>query len=679
MPRIVVVEGEGKGTVFEVTGEATIGRSSHNPVHLEGTQISRVHAQVIVRDGIFLINDCASKNGLRINGQRYNEKPLERGDRIEIGTVTLAWDPDFDVMTREGSDGGVILLGDEEQGDSTTCVLTTPIETESAATEGSVGLAGAGAGPGSGAAGAAAATLTPAQALESAHRRLKAVYDVISVTSAVLDERQLIDRLLEVVQGIFGAERGAVLFCKEDGSEIYPGGIRVREAGSRDVPISRSVLKYVLRERRGLISSDAASDPRFDGSKSLALDQVKSVLCAPLIHKDRLQGAIYLDTRSVLKNFGEEDLSLLMNISRQAAVAIDNVRAYTRTREEVSQLRRRLLDDHAIIGESPQIREVLHRIEKVAGTNSTVLITGETGTGKELVAHAIHHESSRRNKAFVAVDCTAISETLLESELFGHEKGAFTGADRLKPGRFELANGGTIFLDEIGDMNMATQIKLLRVLEERAFTRVGGVRLMNVDVRIVAATNQHLELRIKEGRFREDLYYRLAVVPIQLPPLRERRSDVPILAQHYLKKFAQENGRTQPELAGEVLAALAGYAWPGNIRELRNVMERALVLSETGTIGVDDLPLNLRSGGGGGGAAGASGGAGAVSASGAATAAVPGEEDLAMAEAVQRLERRMIQRALDRARGKKIEAARLLQISRPTLDKKLKEYGLELP
>ncbi|MBI3270556.1 MAG: sigma 54-interacting transcriptional regulator [Planctomycetes bacterium] len=653
MSRIVIVEGTGKGTVFEVTGDATIGRSSHNAIHLEGTQISRVHAQISLRDGVFYVSDYGSKNGLRINAERYSEKPLEPGDRIEIGNVILAWEPDFDVMTREGSESGVILLPEDESAESTTCVVTAPAEADTTP------------------------LVPPPSAqdeLAAAHRRLQAVYQVTTVISGLLDEHQLIDRLLEVVLEIFEAERGAVLFSRDNG-EIYPGGSRCRGGAARDVSISRAVLKYVLRERRGIISSDAASDPRFDGSKSLALDQVKSVLCSPILHKDRLLGALYVDTRSMLKNFGEEDLNLLVNISRQAAIAIENARVYTRTREEVGQLRRQLQDDMAIVGHSSQIKEVLHRIEKVAATNSTVLITGETGTGKELVAQAIHHQSNRRNKPLIPVDCTAISDTLLESELFGHEKGAFTGADRLKPGKFELANGGTIFLDEIGDMNTATQIKLLRVLEERAFTRVGGVRLLNVDVRIVAATNQNLETRIREGKFREDLYYRLAVVPIQLPPLRERRSDIPLLAEHYLRKFAQENGRTAPTLSPELLKKLEGWSWPGNIRELRNVMERALVLCEKSSIDADDLPMNIRGGHvpalpGGGGAHGAGVGSGAP--------AAVSDADMSLSAAVERVERELIQRALDRARGKKIEAARLLQISRPTLDKKLKEYGLEI-
>jgi DNA-binding NtrC family response regulator len=217
-------------------------------------------------------------------------------------------------------------------------------------------------------------------------------------------------------------------------------------------------------------------------------------------------------------------------------------------------------------------------------------------------------------------------------------------------------------------MNMATQIKLLRVLEERAFTRVGGVRLLNVDVRIVAATNQNLETRIKEGRFREDLYYRLAVVPIHLPPLRERQADIPVLVGHYLRRFAQENGRPVPTLSPEAMRLLEGWAWPGNIRELRNVIERALVLCEKASVDTEDLPLNVRAGQAGLRAAAGAGAAGART----------GEEDLAMAQAVAHLERQLIQRALDRARAKKIEAARLLQISRPTLDKKLREYGLEV-
>ncbi len=641
MPRLVVIEGPPKGSVFEITGNTTLGRSSQNPVHLEGTQISRVHARIVKKGDLYFLKDAGSRNGVIVNGKRITEHPLAPQDQIRIGAVLMVYEPDFEVRSGEATEGRVILLPDEEEEAGTTCILPAPTETDDSGV-------------------LRPEAPTDETDLHSANKRLNALYEVTAVTSSTLEEPKLLEKLLNVVLGIFDADLGAVIFCEETGKDIFPGAIRTRSGETADVSISRTVLRFVLRERKGIISADAAGDSRFGGSRSIAMEHVKSVMCAPLIAKERLLGAIYVDTRGVMKSYEEEDLRLLHNVCRQASVAIENARLYPRTREEVSQLRKKIEDEITIVGESPKIKEVLARIRKVGATSSTVLVTGETGTGKELVAHAIYYASTRRNKAFVPVDCTAISETLLESELFGHEKGAFTGADKMKLGKFEIANGGTIFFDEIGDMNGAIQQKLLRVLEERAFTRVGGVRLIHVDVRVIAATNRDLEEAVRKNQFREDLYYRLAVVPIQLPALRERPTDVKVLVDHYLAKFCSEMGKPVPEITPAATKLLLEYAWPGNVRELRNVIERAVVLAEGTAIDVDALSPRLRS----------------AQINVQANSLI--EQDLPLAEIIKQVEKSCIKRALERARGKKIEAARILGISRPTLDKKLGEYGLEV-
>ncbi len=649
MPRLVVLRGEGKGAVYEIDGNVSIGRSSSNPVQITDTHISRLHARIVKKGDRYFLKDTGSRNGVLVNGEPVTEQPLEVGDQIQIGSTVIVFDPEFEMKSLEEGQGGIILLDND---DSSGPMIATPVppeptrgreEAPTSVEPPTSKLAMPGAG---------------SNELDVTLRRLKAVYEVTAVASSTLDETQLLGRLLDVVMEIFEAERGAIIFCSEDGGDVTPAAVRRRRPDLPDPTISKTILQQVLKGRCGVLSGDASVDPRFDASRSLRLDNVRSVMCAPLQSKDRVVGALYLDTVGYLRGFGQEDLSLLVNISRQAGIAIENARLYTRTREEVGQLRRKIAEDMAIVGDSPEVEAVRERIRKVASTNSTVLITGETGTGKELVAHAIHQESLRRNKPFVPVDCTAISEHLLESELFGHEKGAFTGADRTKPGKFELANGGTLFLDEIGDMDMSTQQKLLRVLEERSFTRVGGVRLISVDVRIIAATNRNLEEAIHDGKFREDLYYRLAVVPISIPALAERKSDIPGLAQHYLRKFCREVGKPQMELSSEASKLLAAYAWPGNIRELRNLMERVVVLCDKARIEPEDLPGNLR---------------GAEISQEASTLV---DQDLPLAEILRQVEKRCILRAMERAKGKKIEVARLLQISRPTLDKKLKEYDL---
>ena len=317
-------------------------------------------------------------------------------------------------------------------------------------------------------------------------------------------------------------------------------------------------------------------------------------------------------------------------------------------------------DPSAIVGSDGGLRDVMTDVQKVASTRSTVLIRGETGTGKELIARCLHETSPRRKEPMVKLNCAAIPETLLESELFGHEKGAFTGAERRKPGRFELADGGTLFLDEIGDVSPAIQTKLLRVLQEREFERVGGTETVRVDVRVVSATHRNLEAMVQDGTFREDLYFRLNVFPIHVPPLRERTQDLPDLARYFLHRHAREAGRTQLEgLSGAALERLVSYAWPGNVRELENVIERAVILCTTGSrIEADDLRfLDL-------------------SVKPPAAAPGPASADAALPDMLEKVERDELVRAMEAAKGSKAGAARVLGINRSTLYYRLRKHGL---
>jgi DNA-binding NtrC family response regulator len=334
---------------------------------------------------------------------------------------------------------------------------------------------------------------------------------------------------------------------------------------------------------------------------------------------------------------------------------VHQVRERQRLVAENRELREALAERHrvdGIIGDSGRMQEVLSLVRRVAPSDATVLIRGESGTGKELIARALHYASPRAAGPLVKVNCAALAESLLEAELFGHEKGAFTGAVASRKGRFELADGGSIFLDEIGDLPPHLQVKLLRVLQEREFERVGSSRPIKVDVRLLAATHRNLEALVREGRFREDLYYRINVVTIALPPLRERREDLPPLIEHFLRVFAGKNGKTVRGLTREAREALLRYDYPGNIRELENVMERAVVLTRDDVIGVEDLPLALE-----------------------APAPASGE-DAGLIAAVEGLERRMIREALAKADGTQTRAAGLLGISERVLRYKLKKYGL---
>lgn len=345
------------------------------------------------------------------------------------------------------------------------------------------------------------------------------------------------------------------------------------------------------------------------------------------------------------------------------------VRDLQRENRSLKQELKSIYGFHRMVGSSPSMQQVFKLIEKVADTDSTVLVTGESGTGKELIAHALHYASYRHDKPFIPVNCAAIPEELLESELFGHEKGAFTHAIRTRIGRFELADKGTVFLDEIGEMSLALQVKLLRVLQERQFERVGGVKTITVDIRVIAATNIDLEEAVKKGRFREDLYYRLNVIPIRVPPLRERRSDIPLLARHFLEMFT-EGKRFQVESIDEnAMRCLVNYDWPGNVRELENIIERMVILASGKTITQKDLSerfININRS------------TQIVSDTGSFAPVLP-EEGMSLSKAVAEFEKSLILQALDRTNGIKNRAAKLLQMNRTTLIEKMKKQKLMTP
>jgi transcriptional regulator with PAS, ATPase and Fis domain len=337
-----------------------------------------------------------------------------------------------------------------------------------------------------------------------------------------------------------------------------------------------------------------------------------------------------------------------------AAIGASNAQMHEELKKENLGLRETAFQDDVIVGDSPALREVLQLCDRVAGANATVLLLGETGTGKELSARRIHVNSPRKDKPFIAINCAALPETLLESELFGHEAGAFTGATSTKMGRFELAAGGTLFLDEIGDISPSTQIKLLRVLQEREFVRVGGVKTIACDVRIVAATNRDLKAAMDAGEFREDLFYRLNVFPIQLPPLRERREDIAPLFEYFVECSAKELGLQKPKVSPETIALLCAYHWPGNIREVRNITERAVLLCDTGVITPEVLPREI--------------------------AGKPRESEPAEGgSALESYEKAMIVKALEEHDWNQTHAAEALGISRDNLRYRLRKYEIQRP
>ncbi|MBI3951405.1 MAG: sigma 54-interacting transcriptional regulator [Acidobacteria bacterium] len=390
------------------------------------------------------------------------------------------------------------------------------------------------------------------------------------------------------------SERAAIVLCGEDTREakvVTIRNFRTRELEAAEHTLSRTLLKKVFESGQSFLLADASADPDLWRESSIYL-RLGCALVAPMKVGDLMLGAIYLENNSATCVYTEADRQFLEAIGNLIAVYLETTHRLDlaiRARDEAMHHAQSSMPFPDIIGNSPKLRRVLQIVEQVADSNATVLIEGESGTGKELIARAVHQRSARAPKPFVVLNCAAVPDTLVESELFGHEKGAFTGAHERKIGRFEWADGGTIFLDEIGELTLPVQAKLLRVLQIREFERLGSTKTLSVDVRVIAATSRNLKQMVDEGTFQEALYYRLNVIPVQLPPLRERREDIPLLANFFLKKFLGESA-AKVRFDREAVLALEGYDFPGNIRELENVVQRLVLLRSGDLITVLDLP-----------------------------------------------------------------------------------------
>jgi len=446
----------------------------------------------------------------------------------------------------------------------------------------------------------------------------------------------------------------------EEGIRSSLAGI-LEDEGYRTVCAADGIeaLALCMRDLPGLVLLDIWM-PRMDGIETL--QRLKEHFPALNVIMMSGHGTIETAVKSTklgAYDFIEKPLSL-----EKVVVTVENALAMTRLKEENASLRGLVLQSHEMIGTSMSMLHLSEQIRMVAPTNASVLITGENGTGKELVARSVHFHSQRRDKPFIEINCAAIPEELIESELFGHERGAFTGAVAQKKGKFDLADGGTLFLDEIGDMSLKTQAKVLRILQEKKFERVGGTRTLEVDVRIVAATNKLLEEEIKNGSFREDLFYRLNVVPFKVPPLRERREDVPILTGYFLDAFCRREGRELKLIVPEAMEALKRYDWPGNVRELKNIVERLVIMTPGGTVTLNHLPdyfgieSSDRETGGG---------------------KLDGVLELSsLREAREEFEREFIIQKLEENDWNVSRTAEAIELERSNLHRKIKSYGIDM-
>jgi transcriptional regulator with GAF, ATPase, and Fis domain len=405
------------------------------------------------------------------------------------------------------------------------------------------------------------------------------------------------------------------------------------------VRVSRTITRQVMDQGVAILGADVPGSGGLSGVDSLVSFDVRSVLCVPLTVFRRVLGCIYLDTTSAATRFDREHQELVASIAGISAVALENARRLQWLEKENQRLASEINVQHNMVGESAAMKEVYHFLSRVAPTESTVLVGGESGTGKELVARAIHRNSPRASRPFVAINCAAIPEGLLESELFGYERGAFTGAASQKKGRLELADGGVVFLDEIGELAPSLQVKLLRVLQEREFERLGGSRPISVDIRLIAATNKDLGALVKARTFREDLYYRLKLVSLVMPRLRERPEDIPMLAEYFVAKFAAKSRVKVRKISPEAMASLISYGWPGNVRELENAIERALVMGVSDSIRREDLPESVVE-----------------------KELAPAVHEAKYHLALTQLKKHLILKALEEAKGSYTEAARILGV-----------------
>ncbi len=637
MARLIVTEGPDRGTEYHLPEESgkpqTMGRDPRCQVLLNDGSVSRQHVRIEFTGRDYRLVDLGSRNRTFLNGEPVREGLLRNGDLIGVGDSELRFEEEREVR--------------EEEGMESTIMKELP--------------AGAGSGIGGILESIAAGSGSDAkleEALGSVRRLLQLSHAI--VRSGSLD--QLYSDLLGILVPALEADRAAVLVL-EEGRWVARASAPLGDGGrplANGLTVSQSVVRRAVEEGKALLSAHTRKDERFQDRNSVVGAGIVSAMAAPVFTPPPLADSgdrtpaptrarrepvavLYADRRGAERPFGEAELGLLAAAALEAGDIAARLAEEARLRDENRNLLRSISESKRIVGASTAVSGLLEFVRRAAPAPQTVLIRGETGTGKELVAWAIHYGSPRQGKPFIPINCAAIPEALMESELFGHERGAFTGAVARRKGKFELGEGGTVFLDEIAELSPACQAKVLRLLEDRKFERVGGAGLQEVDVRIIAATNKDLAKAIAAGQFREDLFYRLNVLGVTIPPLRERREDIPLLASHFLSDL----GKARWTISSEAMEKLKAYPWPGNVRQLRNVIESAVVLGDGPVIRPDDLVLP---------------------APGAPAPAGEGWEPLTLEE----LQRRHILKVLEHTGGNKKRAADLLGIERCTLYAKLK-------
>ncbi len=626
-PRLLGLAGPLRDSIFALpASEVPVGRDPVNLLAIPDPSLSRRHCVILPAESGFLIRDLDSRNGTYVNGVAVKEGALQHGDQISVG------DSVFILLMREDGSGASETGVEFEDGPAQATAQVRPQD---------------------------ALYLQPDRILgeipspSRVTRNLNALLKISRIVHQIHDLDKLQSQILDLMFEVAPAERGAILL---DGSGEKFASVFARHratASTHPVRVSRTIARKVVLEGVAILGTDVLRNDGLNNVESLLVCNVRSLLCVPLVVFQKVTGCIYLDTSNSSARFDQDHLQLVTAVAGICAVALDNARRLKSLEQENLRLATEIHLEHNMVGESAKLKQTCSVIARVAPADSTVLIEGESGTGKELAARAIHRSSPRHKGPFLAINCAAIPEELLESELFGHERGSFTNAVAQKKGRIETADGGTLFLDEVGEMSARIQVKLLRVLQEREFERVGGTRTIQVDVRVIAATNKHLAASVKTGEFRRDLYYRLNVVSVVMPPLRERRTDIPLLAGHFVEKYSQKFAIRPKRISPEAMTCLVNYEWPGNVRELENAIERALVLGSFDQVRAEDLPEAV------------------VSRD--VTAGVTGTK---YHSALKELKKQLILKSLEEAKGNYTDAARLLGVHVNYLHRLVRNLGL---
>jgi Nif-specific regulatory protein len=626
MPKLIVQNGINAGTIVELAqGPMVIGREHPCDIHLPDEKVSRRHARLACEEGRWTVSDLGSRNGTLVNGQRVEQRELASRDEITFGDIRVLFVAEDETPETLPPDDATWLqptIAETVVGDRIELLSRGRVTHDR-------------------------------EQLEHTHEALITLFRYSGAAAAAKSLGLLLDEMTRVAQEILQPDRLVPILVDPETGERKPWFRKASALDRRlaELPVSRSIIDFAFHERISVLSHAPAEDERFRNAPSIQLNRIATAMCVPLRSGDQVLGAVYADRLGDAQPFSRTDLELLTALALPTTAAIQNIRSGEALQRERQWLEREVRGQYAIIGRSPKITALFDFIERAAPLDTGVLLIGESGTGKELVARAIHYSGPRGKGPFEAVNCAALTESLLESELFGHVKGAFTGAHEDRAGRFELAHRGTLFLDEIAEMPPSSQAKLLRVLETGEYRRIGDVRDRLSSARVLAATNQDIERLVREGRFRQDLFYRLNILTCHLPPLREHVEDLELLCEHFLDLLCRKCGKLRSTLSEAALARLRQHPWPGNVRELRNLLERIVVLSSKGSIELEDLQLSLQP---------------------AATVAA----DASPTASLEEVERAHIQRVLQHTEGNKKEAARLLGIDRSTLYAKIKAYQL---